>query len=204
MPAFFFFFFIWSQFCYCEQFIWLVYSSCVLLLLLSHFSHVQLSSLMDSSPPGSPIPGILQARTLGCHFLLQCMKMKREREVVQSCLTLSDPMDCSLPGSSIHGIFQAKSTGLGCHRLLCTISLSLLKLMSIESVMPSNRLILCRPLFFLPSIFLNIRVFSNESFFHSRSHSNATSISWVFKCSHRVSLSLFVQWKVISLSSNLP
>ena len=44
----------------------------------------------------------------GCHFLLQCMKVKRESEVAQSCLTLSDPMDCSLPGSSIHGIFQAR------------------------------------------------------------------------------------------------
>ena len=43
---------------------------------------------------------------VGCHFLLQCMKVKREREVTQSCLTLS--MDCSLPGSSIHGIFQAR------------------------------------------------------------------------------------------------
>ena len=45
---------------------------------------------------------------VGCHFLLQCMKVKSESEVAQSCLTLSDPMDCSLPGSSIHGIFQAK------------------------------------------------------------------------------------------------
>ena len=45
---------------------------------------------------------------VGCHFLLQCMKVKSESEVVQSCLTLSDPMDCSLPGSSIHGIFQAR------------------------------------------------------------------------------------------------
>ena len=45
---------------------------------------------------------------VGCHFLLQCMKVKSESEVVQSCLTLRDPMDCSLPGSSIHGIFQAK------------------------------------------------------------------------------------------------
>ena len=62
MPAF--FFFIWSQFCYCEQIIWLVYSSCVLLLLLSRIRRVRLCNLMDSSPPGSPIPGILQARTL--------------------------------------------------------------------------------------------------------------------------------------------
>ena len=44
---------------------------------------------------------------VGCPFLLQCMKVKSESEVPQSCLTLSDPMDCSLPGSSIHGIFQA-------------------------------------------------------------------------------------------------
>ena len=45
---------------------------------------------------------------VGCHFLLQCMKVKSESEVVQSCLTLRDPMDCSPPGSSIHGIFQAR------------------------------------------------------------------------------------------------
>ena len=45
---------------------------------------------------------------VGCHFLLQCMKVKSKREVTQSCLTLSDPMDCSLPGSSVHGIFQAR------------------------------------------------------------------------------------------------
>ena len=45
---------------------------------------------------------------VSCHFLLQCMKVKSESEVAQSCLTLSDPIDCSLPGSSIHGIFQAR------------------------------------------------------------------------------------------------
>ena len=45
---------------------------------------------------------------VGCHFLLQCMKVKNESEVAQSCPTLRDPMDCSLPGSSIHGIFQAR------------------------------------------------------------------------------------------------
>ena len=45
---------------------------------------------------------------VGCHFLLQCMKMKNQSEVAQLCLTLSDPMDCSLPGSSIHGIFQER------------------------------------------------------------------------------------------------
>ena len=45
---------------------------------------------------------------VGCHFLLQCMKVKSQSEVAQSCLTLSEPMDWSLPGSSIHGIFQAR------------------------------------------------------------------------------------------------
>ena len=44
----------------------------------------------------------------GCHFLLQCMKVKSESEVAQLCLTLSDPMDCSLPSFSVHGIFQAR------------------------------------------------------------------------------------------------
>ena len=45
---------------------------------------------------------------VGCHFLLQSMKVKSESEVAQSCPTLSDPMDCSLPGSSAHEIFQAR------------------------------------------------------------------------------------------------
>ena len=45
---------------------------------------------------------------VACHFLLQCMKVKSESEVTQSCRTLCDPMDCRLPGSCIHGIFQAR------------------------------------------------------------------------------------------------
>ena len=45
---------------------------------------------------------------VGCHFLLQCMKVKSESEVAQLCLTLLDPMDCSLPGFSVHGSFQAR------------------------------------------------------------------------------------------------
>ena len=45
---------------------------------------------------------------VGCHFLLQCMKVKSESEVAQLCLTPSAPMDCSLPGSCVHGIFQAR------------------------------------------------------------------------------------------------
>ena len=50
---------------------------------------------------------------VGCHFLLQCMKVKSESEATQLCLTLCDPMDCSLPGSSVHGIFQARVLELG-------------------------------------------------------------------------------------------
>ena len=67
---------------------------------------------IDGSPPGSPSwdsPG--KNTGVGCHFLLQCMKVKSEREFTQSCLTLRDPMGCSLPGSSIHGIFQVLEWG---------------------------------------------------------------------------------------------
>ena len=81
----------------------------LLLLRLSRFSRVRLCDSMDSSPPGSPILGILQARKntgVGCQFLLQCMKVRSESEVAQSCPILSDPM--SLLGSSTHGISQAR------------------------------------------------------------------------------------------------
>ena len=65
---------------------------------------------IDGSPPGSPCPWDSPGKNtgVGCHFLLQCMKVKSESEVTQSCPTLSDPMDCSPPGSSVHGIFQAR------------------------------------------------------------------------------------------------
>ena len=61
-------------------------------------------------PTRLPCPWDSQGKNtgVGCHFLLQCMKVKSESEVVQSCPTLSDPMDCSLPGSCVHGIFQAR------------------------------------------------------------------------------------------------
>ena len=63
----------------------------------------------DSSPPGFPVPGILQARTLEWVAISSLMhERKSQSEVAQSCLTPSDPMDCSLPGSSVHGIFQAR------------------------------------------------------------------------------------------------
>ena len=50
---------------------------------------------------------------VGCHFLLQCVKVKSESEIAQSCPTRSDPMDCSPKGSSVHGIFQARVLGWG-------------------------------------------------------------------------------------------
>ena len=67
-------------------------------------------------PTRLPCPWDLPGKNtgVGCHFLLQCMKVKSESEVAQSCLTLSDPMDCSPSGSSVHGIFRKQlinSTG---------------------------------------------------------------------------------------------
>ena len=65
---------------------------------------------IDGSPPGFPRPWDSPGKNtgVGCHFLLQCMKVKSESKVAQSCVTLRDPMDCSFPGSSVHGIFQAR------------------------------------------------------------------------------------------------
>jgi len=64
---------------------------------------------IDGSPLGShPWDSPGKNTGVGCHFLLQCMKVKSESEVAQSCPTLRDSMDCSLPGSSVHGISQAR------------------------------------------------------------------------------------------------
>ena len=118
--------------------------------------------------------------------------------VTQSCPSLCNPMDCSTPGSSVHGIIQARilewvdipfsreyvdssAQSLSRVRLFVTpwtaalqasqsftTSRSLLKLKSIASVMPSNRLILCGSLLLLPSIFPSIRVLFSESTLHIR------------------------------------
>ena len=82
---------------------------------------------------------------VGCHFLLQCMKVKSESEVAQSCPTFCNPMDAARQAS-----------------LSINNSQGLLDLMYIELVMPFNHLILCRPLLLLISIFSSIRVFSKE------------------------------------------
>ena len=78
-------------------------------LLLSHFMSNSVRP-QRRQPTRVPHPWDSPGKNtaVGCHFLLQCMKLKREREVAQLCLTPSDPMDCSPPGSSIHGIFQAR------------------------------------------------------------------------------------------------
>ena len=74
------------------------------------FSCVQLCATPEMAAHQAPCPWNSPGKNtgVGCHFLLQCMKVKSEREVAQSCLTLSNPMDCSLPGFSFHEVFQAR------------------------------------------------------------------------------------------------
>ena len=82
----------------------------LLLLLLSHFSRVRLCATPWTAAHQLPRPWDSPGKNtgVGCHFLLQCMKVKSGREVAQSYPTLRDPMDCSPPGSSVHGVFQAR------------------------------------------------------------------------------------------------
>ena len=82
----------------------------MLLLLLSRFSVSDSVRPHRWQPTRLPRPwnSLGKNTGVGCYFLLQCMKVKSESEVTQSCLTPSDPMDCSPPGSSVHGIFQAR------------------------------------------------------------------------------------------------
>ena len=108
--------------------------------------------------------------------------------VTKSCSTLCDPMGCSRPGSQSF-----------------TISWSVLKLMSIESVMPSNHLILCHHLHLLPSIFPSIRVFSNESALHIR-WSKCWSFSFSISPSNKYSglISFKMDWfDLLAVQGNL-
>ena len=75
------------------------------MLLLSHFSRVQLCATPQTTAHQAPRPWDSPGKNtgVGCHFRLQCMKVKSESEVAQSCLTLCKPMDYSPPGSSVHG-----------------------------------------------------------------------------------------------------
>ena len=76
-------------------------------MLLSHFSRFRLCATPETAAHQAPRPWDSPGKNagVGCHFLLQCMKVKSESEVTQLCPTLQDPMDCSLPGSSVHGVF---------------------------------------------------------------------------------------------------
>ena len=110
------------------QLYWLIMSNdmhCAATAAKSLQSCLTLCDPIDGSLPGSPIPGILQARTLECVAISFSnawkWKVKSESEVAQSCQTLCDPMYCSLPG---------KSTGVGCHCLLQHTILLLLLLLS--------------------------------------------------------------------------
>ena len=112
-----------------------------------HFSHRVLSSTNSNLPGNSDFENIF----IYTHTLAYILHVEGGQfsSVTQSCPTPCYPMDCIMSGS-----------------LSITKSWSLLKLMSIESVMPSNHLILYHPLILLPSIFPSIRVFSNESVLH--------------------------------------
>ena len=80
------------------------------MLLLSRFSHVRLCNPIDGSPPGSSVPGILQARTLEW-VAISFSNAFRHAKSLQLCPTLCNPVDSSLPGSSVHKILQARILG---------------------------------------------------------------------------------------------
>ena len=94
----------------------------LLLLLLSCISRVRLCATHRWKPTRLLCPWDSPGMNtrMGCHFLLQCMKMKSESEVTQSCPTPADSMDCSPPGSSVHGIFQARVLEWGANTSLVT------------------------------------------------------------------------------------
>ena len=148
------------------------FSTCPCVHAKSFKLYLTLFNPVNCSLPGSSVHGILQARILewvampssrrssltqGLNLLscvvvvFSCCSVWWYCSVAQSCLTFCDPMNSVRPAS-----------------LSFTIPLSLLKLMSIESVIPSNHLILCRLLLLLLSIFPSIRIFSNESALHIR------------------------------------
>ena len=110
-----------------------------------------LPAVLSPSQPPSPCRGVFAVTTGHQHPLLMPPHRGMFSSVAQSCLTLCDPRTTARQAS-----------------LSITNSRSSLKLISIELVMPSNHLILCHPLLLLPSIFLIIKVFSNESVLHIR------------------------------------
>ena len=125
---------------------------CIFTWLTPSFSSLAICSNITSSKQSFPVSHTtspLQLTLALCTF--HWLPSSQFSSIAQKCLTICDPMDAALQASLSITSFQ-----------------SLLKLMSIESVMPSNHLILCRPLLLLSSIFPSIRVFSNESTLHMR------------------------------------
>ena len=115
------------------------YSIC---LCLTHSLHMIPSRSIHVAANGKTLFSLWLNITPVCAYIFVHIKFS---SVAQLSPTLCDPMDCSMSGLPVH------------------LTWNLLKLMSIESVMPSSHLILCHPLLLLPSIFPSIRVFSNES-----------------------------------------
>ena len=103
----------------------------MLLLLLSHASVMSDSAQPHRwQPTRLPRPSDSPGKNtgVGCHFLLQCVKVKSEREVTQSCPTLCDPMDCSPTRLLVHGIFQARVLEWGAIAFSAAISIFLNKI----------------------------------------------------------------------------
>ena len=147
---------------------WFMFS---LLLCLVTQSCPTLCNPMDCSPPRLLCPWNSPGKStgVGCHFLLQGIFLTQGSNLgLLHCRILYQQSYQGSPQSSIQSLnhvwfFVTPWTAAGQASLSITNSQSLLKLISIESVMPSNHLILCRPRLLLPSIFPSIRVFSNES-----------------------------------------
>ena len=128
----------------------------------SHFSRVRLYATPYTAAPRLSHPWDSPGKNtgVGCHFLLQCMKVKSEKWKWSRSVMCDpqEPKECSLPGSSVHGIFQARVLEWG-----ASISQNRLKCISNEPVLPFNHFVLCHPLLLLCAIFPNISVFFNES-----------------------------------------
>ena len=101
---------------------------------------------------------------VGCHFLLQCMKVKSEREATQSCPTPSDPMDCSPPGSSVHGVFQARVLEWGATVILVCLNCSVCVVPGDNLKAKPEEILHCPPLSHQPSRTRNSSYSCNDCF----------------------------------------
>ena len=141
------------------------------MLVLVTLLCLSLCNSMDYSLPGSSVHGILQARILEWNVMFFTRVSSQPRDRAQVSCIAGRFFTIWATFSSVAQLCWLFSTPWIAARqasLSITNSRSLLRLMSIESVMPSSHLILCHPLLLLPSIFPNIRVFTNESALHIR------------------------------------